>query len=199
MPLNVQELGCDFLAFSGHKMCAPTGIGGLYARSEILKSIPPWHGGGEMITSVTLEKSSFKQPPHRFEAGTPNIAGAIGLAAAIDYIEGIGRAQIFQHDVDFATYALKRMAEVPGLRVLGTAQERGGVISFVMDAAHPHDLTTFADRYGLALRGGHHCNQPLMRRFGVTGTSRASFYFYNTREEIDRTIDILQKAVGFFK
>src|SRR6266404_2796106 len=199
MPLNVQELGCDFLAFSGHKMCAPTGIGVLYARSEIFKSIPPWHGGGEMITSVTLEKSSFKQPPHRFEAGTPNIAGAIGLAAAIDYIEGIGRAQIFQHDVDFATYALKRMAEVPGLRVLGTAQERGGVISFVMDAAHPHDLTTFADRYGLALRGGHHCNQPLMRRFGVTGTSRASFYFYNTREEIDRTIDILQKAVGFFK
>src|SRR5881398_3879328 len=150
MPLNVQELGCDFLAFSGHKMCAPTGIGVLYGRSEILESIPPWHGGGEMITSVTLEKSSFKQPPHRFEAGTPNIAGAIGLAAAIDYLEGIGRAQIFQHDVDFATYALKRMAEVPGLRVLGPSRDRGGVISFVMGAAHPHDLTTFADQYGLA-------------------------------------------------
>ena len=199
MPLNVQELGCDFLAFSGHKMCAPTGIGVFYGRSEILESVPPWHGGGEMIVSVTLEKSSFKKPPHRFEAGTPNIAGAIGLAAAIDYIEGIGRAEIFQHDVDFAEYALKRMAELPGLRVLGPEQDRGGVISFVMDAAHPHDLTTFADQYGLALRGGHHCNQPLMRRFGVPGTSRASFYFYNTREEIDRMIDILEKTVRFFK
>jgi cysteine desulfurase/selenocysteine lyase len=199
MPLNVQELGCDFLAFSGHKMCAPTGIGVLYGRSEILESVPPWHGGGEMIVSVTLEKSSFKKPPHRFEAGTPNIAGAIGLAAAIDYIEGIGRAEIFQHDVDFAAYALKRMAELPGLRILGPKQDRGGVISFVMDAAHPHDLTTFADQYGLALRGGHHCNQPLMRRFGVPGTSRASFYFYNTREEIDRMIDILEKTARFFK
>jgi cysteine desulfurase/selenocysteine lyase len=199
MPLNVQELGCDFLAFSGHKMCAPTGIGVLYGRSEILESVPPWHGGGEMIVSVTLEKSSFKKPPHRFEAGTPNIAGAIGLAAAIDYIEGIGRAEIFRHDVDLAGYALKRMAELPGLRVLGPERDRGGVISFVMDAAHPHDLTTFADQYGLALRGGHHCNQPLMRRFGVPGTSRASVYFYNTRAEIDRMIEILEKAGHFFK
>jgi cysteine desulfurase/selenocysteine lyase len=180
-------------------MCAPTGIGVLYGRSEILESVPPWHGGGEMIVSVTLEKSSFKKPPHRFEAGTPNIAGAIGLAAAIDYIEGIGRAEIFRHDVDFAGYALKRMAELPGLRVLGPERDRGGVISFVMDAAHPHDLTTFADQYGLALRGGHHCNQPLMRRFGVPGTSRASFYFYNTREEIDRMIEILEKTARFFK
>jgi len=152
-----------------------------------------------MIVSVTLEKSSFKKAPHRFEAGTPNIAGAIGLAAAIDYLEGIGRSEIFKHDVDLAEYALKGMADVAGLRVLGPKDDRGGVISFVMDAAHPHDLTTFADRYGLALRGGHHCNQPLMRRFGVTGSSRASFYFYNTREEIDRMIDILQKAVRFFK
>src|SRR5207253_8599425 len=195
MPLNVQELGCDFLAFSGHKMCAPTGIGVLYGRSEILESVPPWHGGGEMIVSVTLEKSSFKQPPHRFEAGTPNIAGAIGLAAAIDYLEGIGRLENFEHDVDLAGYALKRMAKVPGLRVIGPTDDRGGVISFVVDAAHPHDLTTFADQYGLALRGGHHCNQPLMRRFGVPGTSRASFYFYNNREEIDRMIEILEKAV----
>jgi cysteine desulfurase / selenocysteine lyase len=199
MPLNVQELGCDFLAFSGHKMCAPTGIGVLYGQSDVLDATPPWHGGGEMIVSVTLEKSSFKKPPHRFEAGTPNIAGAIGLAAAIDYIEGIGRAEIFKHDVDLAGYALKGMADVAGLRLLGPSRDRGGVISFVMDAAHPHDLTTFADRYGLALRGGHHCNQPLMRRFGLTGSSRASFYFYNNREEIDHMIDILQKAVGFFK
>jgi cysteine desulfurase / selenocysteine lyase len=198
-PLNVQELGCDFLAFSGHKMCAPTGIGALYGRSEILEATPPYHGGGEMIVSVSLEKSSFKQPPHRFEAGTPNIAGAIGLAAAIDYLEGIGREQIFQHDVDLAHYALERMVKLPGLRVIGSTKDRGGVISFVMDAAHPHDLTTFADRYGLAMRGGHHCNQPLMKRFGVTGTTRASFYLYSTREEVDRMIDILQKAIRFFK
>ncbi len=199
IPLNVQELGCDLLAFSGHKMCAPTGIGVLYGRSDVLDATPPWHGGGEMIVSVTLEKSTFKKPPHRFEAGTPNIAGAIGLAAAIDYLEGIGRAEIFKHDVDLADYALKGMAELAGLRVLGPSRDRGGVISFVMDAAHPHDLTTFADQYGLAMRGGHHCNQPLMRRFGVTGTTRASFYFYNTREEIDSMIDILQKPVRFFK
>jgi len=199
MPLNVQELGCDFLAFSGHKMCAPTGIGVLYGGLDILDSIPPWHGGGEMITSVTLEKSTFKKPPHRFEAGTPNIAGAIGLAAAIDYLEGIGRAEILKHDVDLASYALQGMADVAGLHVLGPSRDRGGVISFVMGAAHPHDLTTFADQYGLALRGGHHCNQPLMRRFGVPGTSRASFYLYSTREEIDRMVDILDKAVRFFK
>ena len=199
MPLNVQELGCDFLAFSGHKMCAPTGIGVLYGESEILGTTPPYHGGGEMIVSVTLEKSSFKQPPHRFEAGTPNIAGAIGLAAAIDYLEGIGREEIFTHDVDLANYALERMTKLPGLRVIGPTNHRAGVISFVMDAAHPHDLTTFADRYGLAMRGGHHCNQPLMKRFGVTGTTRASFYLYNTREEIDRMIDILEKAIQFFK
>jgi len=199
MPLNVQEIGCDFLAFSGHKMCAPTGIGVLYGRAEILEATPPWHGGGEMIVSVSLEKSSYKKPPHRFEAGTPNIAGAIGLAAAIDYLEGIGREQIFQHDVDLARYALDRMTEVKGLRVIGPKENRAGVISFIMEAAHPHDLTTFADRYGLAMRGGHHCNQPLMKRFGVTGTTRASFYLYNTREEVDRMIEILQKAVAFFK
>ena len=199
MPLNVQEIGCDFLAFSGHKMCAPTGIGALYGRLDVLDAMPPYHGGGEMIVSVTLEKSTFKKPPHRFEAGTPNIAGAIGLAAAIDYLEGIGRKEIFEHDVDLAGYALTKMKDVAGLRVLGTAKEHAGVISFIMDAAHPHDLTTFADRYGLALRGGHHCNQPLMRRFGVTGSTRASFYIYSTREEIDQMIDILEKAVRFFK
>lgn len=198
MPVDVQELGCDFLAFSGHKMCGPTGIGALYARAEILDSMPPWHGGGEMIVSVTLEKSTFKQAPHRFEAGTPNIAGAIGLAAAIDYIEQIGRAAIFEHDVDLASHAMKRLAELPGMRILGPVPPRGALVGFVMDTAHPHDLTTFADQYGLALRGGHHCNQPLMRRFGVPGTTRASFYFYNTKEEIDRMIEILDTAVRFF-
>jgi cysteine desulfurase/selenocysteine lyase len=198
LPIDVQKLGCDFLAFSGHKMCGPTGIGGLYTRAEILDSIPPWHGGGEMIVSVTLEKSAFKKAPHRFEAGTPNIAGAIGLAAAIDYIERIGRSAIFEHDSDLANYAAQRLSELPGMHIFGPTKQRGALVGFVMDAAHPHDLTTFADQYGLALRGGHHCNQPLMRRFGVPGTTRASFYFYNTREEVDRMIEILRAAVRFF-
>lgn len=198
MPIDVQKLGCDFLAFSGHKMCGPTGIGALYGRAEILDALPPWHGGGEMIVSVTLEKSTFKKAPHRFEAGTPNIAGAIGLAAAIDYIEGIGRSAIFEHDSALTQYAAKRLAELPGIRILGPAVERGALVGFVMKAAHPHDLTTFADQYGLAMRGGHHCNQPLMRRFGLTGTTRASFYFYNTMEEIDRMIEILHTAERFF-
>jgi cysteine desulfurase/selenocysteine lyase len=198
LPINIRELGCDFLAFSGHKMCGPTGIGALYARAEILNAIPPWHGGGEMIVSVTLEKSAFKKAPHRFEAGTPNIAGAIGLEAAIDYIERIGRSAIFEHDTELAHYAMERLEELPGMRVLGPRAERGALVGFVMKDVHPHDLTTFADRYGLALRGGHHCNQPLMRRFGLTGTTRASFYFYNTKEEIDRMIQILREALRFF-
>jgi cysteine desulfurase/selenocysteine lyase len=198
LPVNVQELGCDFLAFSGHKMCGPTGIGALYGRAEILDSMPPWHGGGEMIVSVTLEKSTFKKPPYRFEAGTPNIAGAIGLAAAIDYIERIGRPAIFEHDARLAAYAMEHLAELPGMRILGPSGRRGAIVGFVMDAAHPHDLTTFADQRGLALRGGHHCNQPLMRKFGLPGTTRASFYFYNTTAEIDRMIDILRDAARFF-
>jgi len=197
-PINVRELGCDFLAFSGHKMCGPTGIGALYARAEVLDAIPPWHGGGEMIVSVTLERSAFKKAPHRFEAGTPNIAGAIGLEAAIDYIEQIGRPAIFEHDTELAHYAMERLEELPGMRVLGPREERGALVGFVMKSVHAHDLTTFADRYGLALRGGHHCNQPLMRRFGLPGTTRASFYFYNTKEEIDRMIEILSEAVRFF-
>ena len=165
---------------------------------QILDSMPPWHGGGEMIVSVALDKSTFKKAPHRFEAGTPNIAGAIGLAAAIDYIEGIGRAAIFEHDSELARYAAERLTELPGTRVFGPKEERGALVGFVMDSAHPHDLTTFADQYGLAMRGGHHCNQPLMRRFGVSGTTRASFYFYNTMEEIDQMIEILHRAVRFF-
>jgi cysteine desulfurase / selenocysteine lyase len=198
LPINVRELGCDFLAFSGHKMCGPTGIGVLYARAEVLDAIPPWHGGGEMIVSVTLEKSAFKKAPQRFEAGTPNIAGAIGLEAAIDYIERIGRRSIFEHDMQLTHYAMERFEELSGVRVLGPRGERGALIGFVMKDVHPHDLATFADRYGLALRGGHHCNQPLMRRFGLTGTTRASFYFYNTKEEVDRMIEILRDALRFF-
>jgi cysteine desulfurase/selenocysteine lyase len=198
LPINVREIGCDFLAISGHKMCGPTGSGALYGRAEILDATLPWHGGGEMIVSVTLGKSSYKKPPHRFEAGTPNIAGAIGLAAAIDYIEQIGRAEIFEHDSALTQYALEQMRVLPGVRVLGP-KERGAIVGFVMSAAHPHDLTTFADRQGLALRGGHHCNQPLMKKFGLPGTTRASFYFYNTREEVDRMIEILHDAIRFFQ
>src|SRR6266550_1255738 len=164
----------------------------------LLDAMPPWHGGGEMIVSVTLEKSVFKKAPHRFEAGTPNIAGAIGLGAAIEYIEGIGRAAIFEHDGRLAEYAMERLAELPGMRVLGPSGQRGALVGFVMASAHPHDLTTFADQHGLALRGGHHCNQPLMRRFGLPGTTRASFYFYNTIDEIDRMIEILRAAARFF-
>jgi len=198
MPVNVQEFGCDFAAFSSHKMCGPTGIGALYARLELLQQMPPWQGGGEMITSVTLEKSEFKAPPHRFEAGTPHIAGAIGLAAAIDYIESIGRRAIFEHDAELTAHALDCLGQIPGLHLFGPAERRGAIVSFVLKSAHPHDVTTFANQHGLALRGGHHCNQPLMRRFKVPGTTRASFFFYNTREEIDRMAEILREAVRFF-
>ena len=198
MPVNVREIGCDFAAFSGHKMCGPTGIGVLYGRGEILDAMPPWQGGGEMIVSVTLEKSVFKKAPHRFEAGTPNIAGAIGLGAAMDYIDSIGREAIFDHDSRLTAHAIERFHELKGVRVLGPAGMRGGAISFVLGNAHPHDVTTFADQHGLALRGGHHCNQPLMRKFKLPGTARASFYFYNTTEEVDRMIDILAAAVRFF-
>jgi cysteine desulfurase/selenocysteine lyase len=198
LPIDVREMGCDFLALSGHKMCAPTGIGALYGRAALLEAMPPWHGGGEMIVSVSYEKSTYKNAPHKFEAGTPNIAGAVGLGAAIDYLETIGRAAIFAHDAQLAQYALGRLEELPGVRVLGPRTSRGGLVGFVMEAAHPHDLTTYADQHGLALRGGHHCNQPLMRKLGLPGTTRASFYFYNTTIEIDRMIEILAGAVRFF-
>lgn len=197
VPIDVRALGCDFLAFSGHKMCAPTGIGALYGRAELLNAMPPYHGGGEMILSVTYEKSTYKPSPQRFEAGTPNIADAVGLGAAIDYIESIGRAAIFEHDAQLADYAQERLAALPGVRMLGPRQ-RAGLVGFVMESAHPHDLTTYADQYGLAMRGGHHCNQPLMRKMGLPGTTRASFYFYNTKAEVDRMIEILEAAVRFF-
>ncbi len=198
MPLDVQEIGCDFLVFSGHKMCAPTGIGALYGRLELLEAMPPWHGGGEMIASVSFDGSTFKSAPHKFEAGTPNIAGAVGLGAAIDYIEKIGRGAIFAHDAALVQYALERMAGLPGLSIFGSAEGRAGLVSFMMEAAHPHDVTTYADRFGLALRGGHHCNQPLMRKFKLPGTTRASFYFYNTRAEVDRMIEVLEEVQRFF-
>ena len=198
LPVDVREMGCDFLAFSGHKMCAPTGSGALYGRAELLDAMPPWHGGGEMIVTVSYERSTYKKAPARFEAGTPNIAGAVGLGAAVDYLEGIGRAAIFEHDLALTQHALARLGELPGVQVQGPRDRRGGLVGFTMDAAHPHDLTTFADRHGLALRGGHHCNMPLMKKLRLPGTTRASFYFYNTRAEVDRMADILAEAVRFF-
>jgi cysteine desulfurase/selenocysteine lyase len=198
LPVDVREIGCDFFVFSGHKMCGPTGSGALYGRAEILDAMPPWHGGGEMIVSVTYERSTFKAAPHKFEAGTPNIAGAIGLGAAIDYLEKVGRAEIFAHDENLAAYALERIAALPDVRIFGPRGPRGALVSFATAWAHPHDLTTYANEYGLALRGGHHCNQPLMRKLGVPGTTRASLYFYNTRAEVDRMLDILADAYRFF-
>ena len=198
VPLDVREMDCDFLAFSGHKMCAPTGVGALYGRAELLDAMPPWHGGGEMIVTVSYERSTYKKAPARFEAGTPNIAGAVGLGAAVDYIEGIGRAAIFEHDLALTRHALARLGELPGVHVQGPRDRRGGLVGFTMDAAHPHDLTTFADQHGLALRGGHHCNMPLMKKLRLPGTTRASFYFYNTKAEVDRMADILAEAVRFF-
>lgn len=199
LPLDVRALGCDFLVLSGHKICAPTGIGVLWGRADLLESMPPFHGGGEMILSVTYERSTYKEPPHRFEAGTPNIAGAVGLGAAIEYLERVGRAAILEHDQGLANYAVERLAEVAGLRILGSGGTRGGIVSFVMEGAHPHDLTTFADQYGVALRGGHHCTQPLMKKFRLPGTTRASFSFYNTVGEVDRLAEVLAHAARFFR
>ena len=198
MPVDVVAMGCDFYAFSGHKMCAPTGSGGLYGRLEILRTIPPWHGGGEMIVSVTYERATYKQPPAKFEAGTPNIAGAVGLGAAVDYIEAIGRSAIFAHDSTLAAHAIALLSEIPGVRVLGPRGERGALAAFHAEWAHPHDLTTFANEHGLALRGGHHCNQPLMRKMQLPGTTRASFYFYNTATEVERMGEVLRAARKFF-
>ena len=198
LPVNVLEIGCDFYAFSGHKMCAPTGIGALYGRAEMLASMQPWHGGGEMIESVTLETSTYKAAPQRFEAGTPDIAGVIGLGAAVDYLESIGIETIRQHGEELTAYAMQRLATLPGIRILGPQGDRASLAAFALACAHPHDLVEFANTQGLALRGGHHCTQPLMKRFKVPGTSRASFYFYNTAAEVDRMMDILQRAVIFF-
>lgn len=199
MPVNMQDLGCDFFVFSGHKMCAPTGIGVLYGRYALLEAMPPWHGGGEMIASVTLEGSTYKEPPHRFEAGTPDIAGVIGLGAAIDYLEAIGLENIHRHDTNLSNYAMQCMSEVPGIRILGPQSgHRGSLVAFHLDFAHPHDLVEYANTYGVAMRGGNHCTQPLMKRFKVPGTTRASFYFYNTIEEINRLVEVLLAARKFF-
>lgn len=198
-PVDVQKIGCDFLAFSGHKTCAPTGIGALYGRREILEKMPPYQGGGEMISSVTYEKSDYKPIPHKFEAGTPDISGTIGLHAALDYLDNIGREKISQYDRELAAYAYKKLlSEVPDMHMIGPKKDRAGLVSFQLGKIHAHDVVTLADQYGIALRGGHHCNQPLMRKHGLTATARASFYFYNTKQEIDDFVDALNQIYKYF-
>jgi cysteine desulfurase/selenocysteine lyase len=199
-PLDVQALGCDFLAFSGHKMCGPTGIGVLYGRRALLDAMAPDETGGGMVVSVDYQGARWKPSPERFEAGTPHVAGAVGLAAAMDYIDAVGRESIAAHDHELAAYARQRLAEIPGMRILGptAGQPRAGIVSFALGDAHAHDVVTFADQDGIALRGGHHCNQPLMRKLGLPSTARASFYLYNTREEIDVLAASLLKIQKFF-
>jgi cysteine desulfurase/selenocysteine lyase len=197
-PVDVQSIGCDFLAFSGHKICGPTGIGILYGRQQLLDKMPPWQGGGEMILTVDYEQSTFKPAPHRFEAGTPDISGPVGLHAAMDYLDAIGRDQIWRHDQELAEYAWEGLAQIKGIRMFGPRKGRAGLVSFLLKEAHAHDVVTLADHAGIALRGGHHCTQPLMKKLGVESTARASFYFYNTREEVDRLVETVEQIRRYF-
>lgn len=198
MPVDVQALGCDFYAFSGHKMYGPTGIGGLYARRELLEKMPPWQGGGEMILTVSFEKSTYNQVPYKFEAGTPNITGAIGLGAAIEYIEALDYDEVRQHESALLEYGTARLLELDNVRIIGTAQNKASVLSFVFDDIHAHDLGTVVDQMGVAIRTGHHCAMPVMEFFGVPATARASFALYNTRDEVDQLMLGLQKARELF-
>ncbi len=198
LPVDVRALGCDFYAFSGHKMCGPTGIGVLWGRRELLEAMEPYQGGGEMIELVELERSTYKPAPHKFEAGTPNIADAVGLAAAMDYLDGIGRERIEAHERHVVSYALERTKEIPGLRHFGPSSGRSGVMSFELADIHPHDLAQVLNDRGVAVRAGHHCNQPLMRRLGVAATTRASFYLYNDRDDVDALTEALAWALKFF-
>lgn len=199
MPVDVRAIDCDFLVVSGHKMCGPTGIGLLYGRQQLLDAMPPYRGGGSMISSVTYEEAKWAPAPQKFEAGTPNIADAIALARAMDYLDELGREEIARHDERLAALAYERITkEIPGIRVLGPAHHRSGVLSFAIPGAHAHDVVTLADQDGIALRGGHHCNQPLMKKLGLNSTSRASFYLYNTEEDIERLIVALKKIQKFF-
>ena len=198
MPVDVREIGCDFYAFSAHKMAGPTGTGALYGRQKLLDAMPPYQGGGGMIAQVEYRSSRWKPSPERFEAGTPNFADAVGLGAACDYLDSLGRAEIARHDGDLARLAYEKLRELPGIRLLGPRDQRSGLVSFAFDGVHAHDLVTFADQDGIALRGGHHCNQPLMKKLGLTSTTRASFYVYNTPEEIDVLVASLRRILKFF-
>ncbi|MCO4754245.1 MAG: cysteine desulfurase [Bacteriovoracaceae bacterium] len=198
LALDVQELNCDFMAFSGHKMFGPTGTGVLYGKEDLLNKMPPYQGGGDMIDHVTIEKTTYNVLPHKFEAGTPNIAGVIGLGAAIDYINELGLDEIKAYEDDLLAYATERMSEVPDLTIVGTAKNKASVISFVMKDLHPHDIATLANKYHIALRTGHHCAQPLMKRLNVPATARASLSIYNSKADVDKLVDALKKMVELF-
>lgn len=199
-PVDVQALGCDFLAFSGHKMCGPTGIGVLYGRRALLDKLSPDETGGGMVVTVNYEGATWKPAPERFEAGTPNVADAIALGAACDYLDALGRDRIAAHDAQLAQYAMERLSVLPGIRIIGpkAGTPRSGLVSFAFEGVHAHDIVTFADEDGVALRGGHHCNQPLMRHLGLTSTTRASFYLYNTEQEIDILVASMRRILKFF-
>jgi len=199
MLVDVQAIGCDFFVFSGHKICGPTGIGVLWGRLELLDTMPPYQGGGEMILTVEYQKTQFKKAPHRFEAGTPDISGPIGLHAAMDYLDAIGRENIFRHDQELAQSAYEKLAALKNIRLFGPRQNRAGLVSFLLDDVHAHDVVTLADQAGVALRGGHHCTQPLMHKLGVESTARASFYFYNTQAEVDRFAEVVKEIQKFFE
>jgi len=199
LPVDVRELDTDFYTFSGHKMYAPTGIGVLYAKAKLLEAMPPYQGGGDMISSVTFEKTTYNILPFKFEAGTPNIAGAVGLAAAIDYLSAIGMDAVEAHENDLLAYATDRLSAIPGLTIIGTAQSKAAVLSFTLEGVHPHDIGTVLDREGIAVRTGHHCAQPVMDFFGIPATTRASFGLYNTRGEVDALAKGIEKVLEMFR
>ena len=198
MPVDVQDLDADFLVFSGHKLYGPTGIGVLYGKRDILAHMPPYQGGGDMIASVTFEKTTYKDPAHRFEAGTPPIVEVIGLGTAFDYLQVLGMDSLARHEDALLTYATEALAQIPSVRIIGTAPAKSGLLSFVMDCAHPHDIGTILDRHGVAVRAGHHCAQPLMDHLGLVATVRASFGLYTTREDIDALVRALRKVQEIF-
>ncbi len=199
LKIDVQELGCDFYAFSGHKMFGPTGIGVLYGKAELLEDMPPYQGGGEMIREVSFEKTIYNDIPHKFEAGTPNIVGGIGLGAAIDYLRSFNLSEIHNYEQELLRYGTELLNNIEGLRIIGTAENKNAVISFVIDGLHPYDIGTIIDTDGIAIRTGHHCTQPLIERFGLTATARASFAMYNTKEEIEKLAESLIKTIKMFK
>jgi cysteine desulfurase/selenocysteine lyase len=196
--IDVQDLDCDFYAFSGHKVYAPSGVGILYGKAKLLESLPPYQGGGEMISAVTFEKSFYKGLPAKFEAGTPNITGAIGLGAALDYLNGVGLPAVAAHEQALLSYATEQIKKIPQVRIIGTAKNKASVLSFVIDGIHPHDVGTILDRQGIAVRAGHHCAQPVMQRFRIPATTRASFAFYNTRDEVDALVNGVEKTIEVF-
>jgi cysteine desulfurase/selenocysteine lyase len=198
LKVDVRQLDADFYAFSGHKIYGPTGIGVLYGKSSLLDAMPPYQGGGDMISSVSFEKTIYNKLPHKFEAGTPHMAGAIGLGAALEYVSALGIENISAHENDVLAYATQQLSAIPGVRLIGTAREKTGVLSFVLEPIHPHDIGTILDQEGIAIRTGHHCAQPVMQRFGIPATARASFGLYNTREDVNALVRGLERVREVF-